>query len=269
MSGRPPPPPRRRLPIEWIAAPLLFVACVAVWHYYVRWAQVSSFIMPTPVAVWHAFVELLWTPSTWRHTWVTAQETLYGFGIALVGGVIMGTVLGKLPWLERTLNPFIVASQVVPKVALVPIFVVWFGFGMTTKIMLATVLAFFPIFTNTLLGVKSVDRGHRDVMASLNATRGQRFVQMELPSALPYILTGMEVGIVLAIIGAVVGEYLGGNQGLGYLLIAKMNAFETDALFAVLIHLSVVGFLFYAAIGFIRRGLIPWHESVQIEKRGA
>ena len=104
-------------------------------------------------------------------------------------------------------------------------------------------------------------------MTTLGGTRWQSFSQLELPSALPYILTGMEVGIVLAIIGSVVGEYLGGNQGLGYMLIAKMNAFETDALFAVIVVMTVVGFVFYAAVGLLRRLVIPWHESVLLDHR--
>ena len=159
------------------------------------------------------------------------------------------------------MNPFIVATQVIPKVALLPLFVVWFGFGITSKVIVAAVLAFFPILTNTVLGVKSIDTGHRDVMTSLCATRWQVFRRLELPSALPYILTGMEVGIVLAIIGAIVGEYLGGNAGLGFMLVSRMNAFETDALFAVILQMTLLGFVFYFGIGALRRLLIPWHAS--------
>jgi len=253
--------------LTWLTAPLIALALVAAWHLYVTQAGVSRFILPAPGQVWEALLEILETPSTWRHLQVTIYQTLGGFAIALVVGVGLGAVLAKLAWLERALNPFIVASQVVPKVALVPLFVVWFGFGPTSKVVTAAILAFFPIFTNTLLGVKSVDLGHRDVMTTLGGTRWQSFSQLELPSALPYILTGMEVGIVLAIIGSVVGEYLGGNQGLGYMLIAKMNAFETDALFAVIVVMTVVGFVFYAAVGLLRRLVIPWHESVLLDRR--
>jgi NitT/TauT family transport system permease protein len=119
-----------------------------------------------------------------------------------------------------------------------------------------------------VLGVKSVESGHRDVMTSLNASRFAVFWRLELQSSLPYILTGMEVGIVLAIIGAIVGEYLGGNSGLGYLLIAKMNAFETDGLFAVMIHMTILGFAFYFAVGVLRRLLIPWHQSSGVDFGG-
>ena len=262
------PPKRRhpRLSLTWITTPLLIAGFFAAWHVYVVEFNVSKFILPPPIDVGHALVELLWTPSTWRHASTTVQETIVGFAIACVIGVGLGALLGKVLWLEQTLNPFIIATQVIPKIALVPLFIVWFGFGLTSKIIVAAVLAFFPIFTNTLLGVKSVDLGHREVMASLNASRAATFLRLELPSALPFILIGMEVGIVLSIIGAVVGEYLGGNRGLGYLLVAKMNAYETDSLFAVIVLLAAVGSIFYALVGALRRVVIPWHESVMVER---
>jgi len=247
--------------LPWITTPLLLAAMVAIWHVYVEASGISAFILPSPHAVWVEWLHLLDNPRAWTHTWATVYATLAGFGYAIVIGIGLGILIGRMPWLEATLNPFIVATQVVPKVALVPLFVVWFGFGITSKIIVAAVLAFFPILTNTVLGVKSIDEGHRDVMTSLNATRWQIFRRLELPSSMPYILTGLEVGIVLAVIGAVVGEYLGGNRGLGYLLIARMNAFQTDEMFAVLIHLTLLGFVFYFSIGALRRFLIPWHAS--------
>ena len=147
---------------------------------------------------------------------------------------------------------------------MLPLFIVWFGFGATSKVIVAAVLAFFPILTNTVLGVKSVDAGHRDVMTSLNASRWQIFYRLELPSSLPYILSGMEVGIVLAIIGAIVGEYLGGNAGLGFMLVSKMNGFETDGLFAVIVQMTLLGFFFYFATRALQQLLIPWHQSVAV-----
>ena len=153
------------------------------------------------------------------------------------------------------------ATQVVPKVALVPLFILWFGFGPESKIIIAAVLAFFPILTNTMLGVKSVDCGHRDVMTVLNASRWDAFITMELPSSLPAIVAGMEVGIVLAIIGAVVGEYLGGSTGLGHLAVASLNDFKVGMMFAVIILLTLLGFALYMVIGLLRRLLTPWHES--------
>jgi NitT/TauT family transport system permease protein len=264
------PPIRRRVQsdrwIAWVTTPLLVLALLLGWDIYVRASGITAFILPAPSDVWDAYVAEVSKVSLWRHTAFTLYETIVGFFWAVLIGVGLGVLIGRLRWLETTLNPFVVATQVVPKVALVPLFVVWFGFGPTSKVLLSAALAFFPILTNTVLGVKSVDLGHRDVMLALNALRWKTFIRLELPSALPYVLTGMEVGVVLAIIGAVVGEYLGGNNGLGYLLIAKMNGYETDALFAVIIHLTLVGFAFYWLMGVGRRLLIPWHESVLIER---
>lgn len=251
--------------LPWITTPLLLVTLVGVWHVYTQVSGISPFILPSPGSVWTEWIGLLHSPRAWAHVYATVYATLVGFFWAIVVGVGLGVLIARIRWLEMTLNPFIVATQVIPKVALVPLFVVWFGFGITSKVIVAAVLAFFPILTNTVLGVKSIDEGHRDVMTSLNASRWQVFRRLELPSALPYILTGLEVGIVLAIIGAIVGEYLGGNQGLGHMLIARMNAFETDEMFAVLIHMSILGFIFYFSIGALRKLLIPWHASAKVK----
>lgn len=247
--------------LPWITTPLLVVLLVAAWWIYVDFSKISPFILPPPASVYHAWLGLLTSKRPWLDVAMTVYATLFGFLWAVAVGVGLGVLIARVRWLEQTLNPFIVASQVLPKVALVPLFVVWFGFGVTSKVVIAATLAFFPIITNTVLGIKSIDGGHRDVMVSLNATRWQIFRRLELPSSLPFIISGMEVGIVLALIGAVVGEYVGGDVGLGHLLVARMNAFETDGLFAVIIHMTILGFLFYFAISLLRQALIPWHES--------
>lgn len=247
--------------LPWITTPLLLALMILIWDSYVRISAVSPFILPAPRAVLEEWLLLIQSRRAWGHTGMTVYATLVGFGWAVLIGVSLGVAIARIRWLELTLNPFIVATQVIPKVALVPLFIVWFGFGITSKVIVAGVLAFFPILTNTVLGVKSIDDGHRDVMTSLNASRWQVFRRLELPSALPYILTGFEVGIVLAIIGAIVGEYLGGSQGLGHMLIQTMNAFETSIMFAVLIQMSLIGFVFYFSIGFLKRFLIPWHAT--------
>jgi len=252
---------KRETILPWITTPLLLALLVTVWSVYVRSSGVSPFILPAPGAVFDEWLGMLQSRRAWDHTGMTIYATLTGFFWAALIGVFLGVAIARIRWLELTLNPFIVATQVIPKVALVPLFIVWFGFGITSKVIVAGVLAFFPVLTNTVLGVKSIDEGHRDVMTSLNATRWQVFRRLELPSALPYILTGFEVGIVLAIIGAIVGEYLGGNTGLGHLLIQSMNAFETSLMFAVLIQMSLIGFAFYFAIGALKRLLIPWHAT--------
>lgn len=251
----------------WLASLILLIVLLAGWEGYVRLAEVNWFILPPPSVALQEWLEMLATSKLWFHTWITVLETILGFAFAVVIGVSFGALMGKMRRVEQTLNPFVVATQVIPKIALVPLFIVWFGFGLTPKVVIAAVLAFFPILVNTTLGFKSVDRGHREVLLSLNASRWQTITQLELQSALPYILTGMEMGIVLSIIGAVVGEFLGGSQGLGVLAVREMNSFNTTALFAIIIHLSVVGFVFYAVLVGCRRFLIPWHESVQVAQK--
>jgi NitT/TauT family transport system permease protein len=260
-SGVPGTRTRRTSYLPWITTPLLCLVILVVWSAYVRFSGISPFILPAPGAVLQAWIDLLYSGRAWSDVLATVYATLVGFAWAVVVGVGLGVPIARIRWLEQTLNPFIVASQVLPKVALVPLFIVWFGFGITSKVLIAAILAFFPILTNTVLGVKSIDQGHRDVMVSLNATRWQVFRGLELKSALPYIITGMEVGIVLALIGAIVSEYIGGDYGLGHLLISRMNAFETDGLFAVMIHMAILGFFFYFGISALRRILTPWHGA--------
>ncbi len=267
QSRSPQPPAEGRKPIResllpWVTTPILVLILVAAWHFYVKATNISAFVLPSPYSVWESWIQLLQSPRAWGNTFSTVYVTLLGFAYAMVIGVGLGVLIGRIRWLETTLNPFIVATQVIPKVALLPLFIVWFGFGATSKVIVAAVLAFFPILTNTVLGVKSVDSGHRDVMTSLNATQTQILLRLELPSSLPYILSGMEVGIVLAIIGAIVGEYLGGNAGLGFMLVSKMNGFETDGLFAVIVQMTLLGFFFFFATRALQRALIPWHQSV-------
>jgi NitT/TauT family transport system permease protein len=256
----------KKVPITWITTPILLIAFLSIWHFYVVFFDISKFILPPPIEVLKSLIELLSSRIAWGHTWITVYETVVGFIIACIVGVGLGTLLGKVYWLERALNPFIIATQVIPKVALVPLFILWFGFGPESKIIVAAVLAFFPILTNTVLGVKSVESGHRNVLKVLNASRWQSFAFVEFPSSLPTILAGMEVGIVLSLIGAVVGEYLGGSTGLGHLLVASLNDYKVGAMFAVITLLTLVGFSLYFVVGSLRYLLIPWHESVFLKE---
>jgi len=247
----------------WLLPLAMVVLFFAGWTWYVRAANVSRFILPEPMAIFAAFVKLLQEPDIWSHVWLTVYETLSGFAIAIVAGVFLGVVMGKLRLVEIALKPFVIATQVVPKIALAPLFILWFGFGPESKIVISAVLSFFPIFSNTMLGIKSVDFGYREVMTTFRASPWQRFRFLELPSALPYILTGMEVGIVLAIIGAIVGEFIGANHGLGYLAVATLQELQVDTLFGVILLLAIIGLTMYFAVVMLRRWLVPWHESAK------
>jgi NitT/TauT family transport system permease protein len=248
--------------LPWISTPILLLLLLVVWQSIVSVFGVSEFILPSPGAVWESLVTLMGTDSIWYNIWITLYEVLVGFAIALVVGVAAGVVLGRIVWLERALQPAIVALQVVPKVAFIPLFVIWFGFGTTSKIIMAAILAFFPIMLNVLLGVRSVDRGHIDVMRGLGASRWATFRNLEFPTTLPYVFAGAEVGIVFAVIGAIVGEYLGGSEGLGYLVVQSLNQLDAARLFAVILLLSILGSVLYALVSGSKRFAIPWHDSI-------
>jgi len=252
---------RRRPSFVLVTTPIVLAALIGLWKGYVEVFHVSRFILPPPEDVWSAFVQLVQEGNTWHHARITAYEIAVGFGLAVAVGILLGLVLGKLQKVEQVASPFLVALQTTPKVALIPLFLLWFGFGTSPKILTGAIFAFFPITTNTIAGVRAVDRGHRDVMESLNAGRLQTFRLLDLPSALPYVLAGMEIGIVLATVGAVVAEYLGGRQGLGYLAVVSLNQFRVERLFAIVFVLAAMGFAFQRVVVELRRVLIPWHES--------
>lgn len=248
--------------LPWISTPILVLIFLGGWQITVSAGVVSPFTLPSPGSVWDSLVQLAQQSSTYQDLWITLSEVLLGFAIALVAGIVVGAVLGRIRWLERAVQPAMVAFQVVPKVAFVPIFVIWFGFGTTSKVIMAAILAFFPVMLNVILGVRSVDRGHRDVMRGLGASRWATFKSLELPSTLPYIFAGAEVGIVFAVIGAIVGEYLGGSEGLGHQVVTSLNSLDAPQLFAVIVLLAAMGSLLYLLVTLSKRLVIPWHESV-------
>jgi len=248
--------------LPWIVTPSLVILIIVAWQLYVTLGDVNPFVFPPPAAVGQAFVVLVTDPATWAELGITVSEILIGFAVAVILGVIVGVVLGKLPWLELSIRPLIVISQGAPKVAFIPLFVIWFGFGMTSKIVLAALLAFFPVMLNVLLGVRSVEQGQREVMSSLNASRAQTFTQLELRSLQPYLFAGMEVGIVLATTGAIVGEYLGGSEGLGAMVVRAMNSLDAARTFALILLLALIGLVLYLIVNEAKRFFIPWHESV-------
>jgi NitT/TauT family transport system permease protein len=240
---------------------VVLVVLVGGWKLYVEVADVSRFVLRPPEDVAGATWRLLGEDGTWDHLRVTLWEIVAGFGAATVFGVVTGIAIGEIRVVERALSPFLIALQVLPKVAIIPLLILWLGFGSGAKIVIAAIFAFFPVTAGTRAGIRSVERNHRDLATTLRASRWQRLTQIELPSSLPSILTGMEVGIVLATVGAIVAEYLSGSEGLGWLATFYLNQLQVDALFGVIVLMSALGLVLYAAVLGLRRLLVPWHQS--------
>lgn len=245
-----------------MALPAIAVVIFLVgWSVYVRTAEVSAFVLPTPEAIAVALGKLILDPTLWYHARITVTEAVSGFVIAVTLGTTLGFLMARFPPVEWAAKPFIVLLQLVPKIALAPLFILWFGFGLESKIVIAAALAFFPVFSNALIAFKSVDPGDSDVLTMLQANAAQRFVMLELPNALPVVLTGMEVSVVMSMIGAIVGEFIGGSEGLGYLAVKYLQELSVPNLFAVVVVLTLVGLCLYLLIGRLRAWLAPWHAS--------
>ncbi len=254
--------------LSLVTTPLIIVLALLYWDFYVRSTGISRFVLPAPSAVGSAFMEQITDPFVWeRHIFTTLYEVLWGLFYAIVFGVSLGFAIGKSALIDRILRPFIVATQVIPKVALVPLFILWFGFGSTSKIVIAALLAFFPLMINTAFGVRSVPQSMHDLMHTLRASRWQRFWKAELPHTLAYTLAGLELAVVQATIGAIVGQYLGGDRGLGRYAVDLQNALQVDKLFGAIMMMTIFGFVLYTIVMGTRRFVIPWHDSVKPRRR--
>ncbi len=251
----------RWLPV--VTTPLLIIVFVLVWKIYTVASGVTKYVLPPPESVWAAFIGQITDPYVWQQQiWTTFYEVMIGLFFAIIVGVGLGFAIGKYPLFEKMSRPFVVATQTVPVVALIPLFLLWFGFGPTSKILIAALLAFFPLLINTSLGVRSVPASMHDLMTSLNATRFQRFRKAELPHTMVFILTGMELAVVQATIGAIVGEYLGGDSGLGRYAVDLQNALQVPQLYGAILIMTLFGFTLYSIVTSVRRVFIPWHDSV-------
>jgi len=239
--------------------PLLGVlAVLCVWQGIVRVFAVPDIIVPAPTAI----VRSLWIGISsgifLQHTLITAEEAVIGFALALFSGVAVGALVAEVRVIDKAAYPLIVAFQAMPKVALAPLVIIWFGYGMGSKIALAAVIGFFPIMVNTVGGLRSCESGKIDIMNALGASRWQTLRIVKLPNALPYVFAGMHVAAAFVVLGSVVGEFLGSKQGLGMLILVTNSNLDPAQGFAVLAVLGGLGYLFFLLIRSAQRYFLRW-----------
>jgi NitT/TauT family transport system permease protein len=239
---------------------LTLIVLVVVWEIACRTFQVPSYLVPAPSAIGAKLYEK--RDLYLGHTWITLYETVAGFALAVVTGVIAAALIVVVPPMRDIIMPLLLIAQLVPKVAIAPILLIWFGYGLLPKTLIAFLVAFFPIVVNVASGLAAVERELLDLGRSLEATRWQIFWKFRMPTALPELFSGMKIAITLAVIGAVIGEFVGGNRGLGYLILVANQDLDTPLAFAALLILSVVGIILYALIELAERLFIPWSASV-------
>jgi NitT/TauT family transport system permease protein len=250
-------------PAQWLwlrrYAILGFAAAFGLWEAAVRFFNVAPYLLPPPSTV---VVELAarW-PRVLDGAVITTQEILAGYLLAVVVSVPLALLITYSRTVESTLYPLIVFLQIVPKIAIAPLFIIWFGFGFTPKLLLVFLLSFFPIVVSSIAGFKSLDPDVMDLARSTGAGEWLMFRKIRLPQALPSIFTGLKVGAALAATAAVVAEFVASNRGLGYLLLEYNGNLETAMVFAVILVLSAIGLLVYYAVELLEKLAIPWHVS--------
>jgi NitT/TauT family transport system permease protein len=239
---------------------LLFVILVVGWEAIVWIFSVPSIVIPTPTAIVKALWANLNTGRFYYHLGVTLWEILAGFAIGTVMGLVVGISIGQWKILEKTIYPYVVGFQTVPKVAIAPLIIIWFGYGLASKIVITALIVFFPICVSCIAGMNAAPQQQIDMLRSFTATRWQIFRIFKLQTALPYIFAGLDVAAVLAVIGAIVGEFIGSQGGLGYVLLQRNFSMDTAGSFAIVIVLSLIGIVLHQVVNILRRYIVFWME---------
>lgn len=238
---------------------LTLLGLVLLWEAWVWLFEVPVYLVPAPSDIWVSILAN-WS-SLATHFQVTLLEALAGFGLSVGIGVPIAVAIVYSRFAERVLYPILVASQAVPKVALAPILLVGLGYGLLPKIIVAFLIAFFPVVVNTVTGLASVRRDTLQLMRSMGASQTDVFLKVRFPNAVPTMMAGFKVAVALAVVGAVVGEFVGSRSGLGYLMLAATGNFDTPLVFACVVMLTLMGIVLFYSVGLVERLLGRWNRG--------
>ncbi len=239
---------------------ILSIVILIVWEGISRIFNLPQFVLPAPSAI----AKILWTKQATLSVaaWVTAEEIMYGFLLSTLVGMIIAVLIARFESAGKAVYPLMVLFQNVPKIALAPLFILWFGYDLTPKILLIVVMAFFPVALNMLVGLRSADPNLVTLMRTVGATKTEILMRVQIPHSLPYLMSGIKIAITLSVIGAIVGEFAGAQAGLGYMIQFASTQMETSLVFAALIEISLLGMIFYYAIEFIEWKWISWSPKL-------
>ncbi|MCJ7520398.1 MAG: ABC transporter permease [Anaerolineaceae bacterium] len=240
---------------------IAMVVFLAAWEGLVRLLSLPAFILPAPVQVGERFLRAASDGTLLRHTAATLLEVMAGLASGVFFATLLGYLLAKSRLLENVLQPFLVASQAVPTVAIAPLLVIWFGSGIFSKVLICSLIVFFPVLVNTVVGLRAVPENLRDLMHSLRASRMQTLRLLELPAALPVLLGGLRIGATLSVIGAVVGELVGADRGLGFLINVGRGQYDTALVFVGVFTLVAMALALYGSVVLLERHLLRWQTE--------
>jgi NitT/TauT family transport system permease protein len=240
---------------------LTIAAFLLSWEAFIRVTNAPAYLVPPPAKVAEKFLRIAADGSLLRHTWVTLIEVLGGLALGMLVATLLGYAVARSVAVEQALAPYLVASQAVPIVAIAPLLVIWFGFGMFSKILISALIVFFPILINTVAGVRGVPAELHDLMRSLRASRWQTFLKLEVPAALPVVLAGLKIGATLSVIGAVVGEFAGADAGLGYLISLADGQYDTARMFVGVFMLVALALALYGTVSTVEKYALRWKQA--------
>ncbi len=244
--------------VNFLSALFSVLLTLGFWQLLTELTDLPAFILPSPLGVWMRFTRALVDGSLLHHFSVTLGEVLLGLLIGSAVATMLGYLLAKSPLFERILAPYLIASQAVPVVAIAPLLIIWFGPGIFSKVLICALIVFFPVLVNTVVGVRDVPAPLRDLMRSLRATRWQTLRYLEIPAALPVFLGGLRIGAALSVIGAVVGEFVGADQGLGFLINVGRGQYDTALVFVAIFALVLLALALYGVVTLLENRLLKW-----------
>lgn len=250
-----------RLPVSRLLLPLgVAVAILIAWEFAVAMTGVPSYILSPPSVIGQRIVQDFSSGEVIPHLVTTFIEVLSGIAIAALLGLALGTLIGMFSMVDKAIYPIILVMQTIPKVAVAPLMIIWLGYGMSSKIVTAALLAFFPVLVNVVAGIKTVDPRRITLMRMLCATPLQTYLKVRLPNMLTFLFAGLEVAVVLALIGAIVGEFVGASVGLGSLIIQRQAQVDVSGVFSILAYLSATGLLLTLTVKLAGRRIVFWNN---------
>lgn len=247
-----------------LPATILILLLLAFWQIYVRAANVNAVILPAPTDI----ASTLWDERSTllSDLWVTFKEIALGFVVGAVAGMACGILIAYSKVLERTLYPIVIASQVIPVFAIAPLLIIWFGFGITPKVLIAALIVFFPICVNQVEGLRSAEQGAVDLLRSYGASEWRVFRVIRLPASIPYLLAGMQIGVTFSVIGAVIAEWVGAQEGLGALMLSANSQSDTALVFAAILTVAIVGVTLFGLVRVVGDVVWPWQARRRRER---
>jgi NitT/TauT family transport system permease protein len=246
---------------------ILLVFLIALWELAVTQEWVSEVTLPQPEDVVTSFADLVTSDIIWNDVWATLYETVVGFLVGAALGIALAIPSGLSNTMRQMLRPYAISLQVTPRIAIAPIVITWFGFGYTSKIVIAAIIAFFPVYVNALTGILTVDEDAREMFRSLGASRWQTFTHLMVPGSLPVMFAGLKTAAGLSLVGAVVGEFISAERGLGVLVQQFSSQLAIADAFAVILMLMFLGLLLYGAMEWLERTTVFWLHDARLVAR--